>query len=103
MIVCSCTQISDRDIDRAVVEIMSASIALLPTPGVVFRHLKAKMNCCSCAPLTVQLIYGAMSRLESDTRVCPFALAQARRKLASAEGRRRRRAASQIGDQALQI
>ena len=99
MIVCSCTLISDRDIDRAVVEIMSASNALLPTPGVVFRHLKAKMNCCSCAPLTVALIYEAMTRLESDTRVCPFALAEARRKLAKAEGRRRRRAAAVIGDQ----
>ncbi len=100
MIVCSCTLISDRDIDRAVVEIMSAPRALLPTPGVVFRHLNAKMNCCSCTPLTVALIYSAMTRLESDTRICPFALAEARTKLARAEGRRRRRAAIEIGDQA---
>ncbi len=100
MIVCSCTLISDRDIDRAVVEIMSDTRALLPTPGVVFRHLNAKMNCCSCAPLTVALIYGAMTRLESDTRICPFALAEVRRKLAQVEGRRRRRAAIEIGDQA---
>jgi hypothetical protein len=79
---------------------MSASSALLPTPGVVFRHLKMKMNCCSCAPLTVALIYSAMTRLESDTRICPFALAEARTKLARVEGRRRRRAALEIGDQA---
>ena len=100
MIVCSCTLISDRDIDRAVVEIMSSSRALLPTPGVVFRHLKAKMNCCSCAPLTVAVIYEAMARLESDTRICSFALAEVRSKLARVEGRRRRRAAIEIGGQA---
>jgi hypothetical protein len=88
--------ISDRDIDKAVVEIMSAPCALLPTPGVVFRHLKAKMNCCSCAPLTVALIYEAMTRLESDTRVCPFALAEARRKLAAAENRRKRRDSAHV-------
>ncbi len=100
MIICSCTLISDRDIDRAVVEIMRDHRALLPTPGVVFRHLNAKMNCCSCAPLTVALIYQAMNRLESDTRICPFALAEVRRKLAQAEGRRNRRADVGSNDQA---
>lgn len=70
---------------------MSTSPALLPTPGVVFRHLKKKMNCCSCAPVTVAAIYAAMDRLQADTRICPFALAEARSKLVRIEERRAQR------------
>ncbi len=91
MIVCSCAVISDRDIDRAVIEIMSSPPALLPTPGIVFRHLQKRMNCCRCAALTVSVIYSSMDRLEKDTRVCPYALAEARRKLAILDERRQRR------------
>lgn len=91
MIVCSCAIVTDRDIDRAVAEIMGSSPALLPTPGVVFRHLNKRMNCCTCAPLTVSLIYDSMDRLEAGTNVCPYSLAEARRKLATLEERRQRR------------
>lgn len=91
MIVCSCAIISDRDIEAAVREILSASPSLLPTPGVVFRHLKKRMNCCTCAPLAVSTIYAAMQRLENDTHVCPFALSSARARLADLDARRRRR------------
>lgn len=88
MIICSCAVISERDIDCAVVEIMSAGTALIPTPGVVFRHLNKKMNCCTCAPVAVSAIYRAMDRLAADTRVCPYALADARAKLIRIEERR---------------
>jgi hypothetical protein len=88
VIICSCAVISDRDIDSAVIEIMSVGSALLPTPGVVFRHLNKKMNCCSCAPVAVTAIYAAMDRLAADTRVCPYALADARAKLIRIEERR---------------
>lgn len=91
MIVCSCAAISDRDIDSAVTDLMSTGPGILPTPGVVFRHLNKKMNCCSCAPVTVGAIYAAMDRLEQSTRVCPFALADARAKLVRIEERRERR------------
>jgi hypothetical protein len=91
MIVCSCAVITDRDIDIAVSEIMSTGPGLLPTPGVVFRHLDKKMNCCRCAPVTVSAIYAAMDRLERTTRVCPFALAEARARLIRIEERRERR------------
>lgn len=91
MIVCSCAVISDRDIEVAVSEIMGTGPGLLPTPGVVFRHLNKKMNCCRCAPVTVAAIYAAMDRLERSTRVCPFALAEARAKLVRIEERRERR------------
>jgi hypothetical protein len=93
VIVCSCAVISARDIEYAVVEIMSAPQALLPTPGVVFRHLNKKMNCCTCAPLTVATIYNAMDRLQADTRVCPFILAEARAKLIRLEERQQARTA----------
>jgi hypothetical protein len=91
VIVCSCAVISDRDIELAVSEIMSASPGLLPTPGVVFRHLNKKMACCTCAPVTVAAIYSAMDRLAQTTRVCPFVLAEARAKLIRIEERRERR------------
>ena len=88
MIICSCAVISERDIEGAVIEIMSAPSALLPTPGVVFRHLNKRMNCCTCAPVAVAAIYAAMDRLAASTRVCPFALADARAKLIRIEERR---------------
>lgn len=92
VIICSCAVISERDIESAVIEIMSAGSAaqpaLLPTPGVVFRHLNKRMNCCTCAPVAVAAIYEAMDRLAADTRVCPYALADARAKLIRIEERR---------------
>jgi hypothetical protein len=91
VIVCSCAVISDRDIEVAVSEIMSSGPGLLPTPGVVFRHLNKKMNCCTCAPVAVAAIYAAMDKLAEDARVCPFALAEARAKLVRIEERRERR------------
>jgi len=91
VIVCSCAIISDRDIETAVREILCGTPSLLPTPGVVFRHLKKRMNCCTCAPLAVATIYAAMQRLENDTHVCPFALNSARARLADLDARRVRR------------
>ena len=75
----------------AVSEIMSIGPGILPTPGVVFRHLNKKMNCCTCAPVAVTAIYAAMDRLAHTTRVCPFALAEARAKLIRIEERRQQR------------
>jgi bacterioferritin-associated ferredoxin len=91
VIICSCNVVTDRDIDIAVAEIMSSGPGILPTPGVVFRHLNKKMNCCTCAPVAVAAIYAAMDRLASTTRVCPFALAEARAKLVRIEERRQQR------------
>ncbi len=91
MIVCSCAVITDSDIEVAVSEIMSIGPGILPTPGVVFRHLNKKMNCCTCAPVAVTAIYAAMDRLAETTRVCPFALAEARARLIRIEERRERR------------
>lgn len=70
---------------------MAAPNAPIPTPGVVFRYLNKRMNCCTCAPLAVATIYGAMDRLAASTRVCPFLLAEARARLIQFEERRERR------------
>jgi hypothetical protein len=91
VIVCSCSVTSGHDIEMAVAEIMSGPTALLPTPGVVFRHLKKRMICTGCAPMTVAVIYAAMDRLSAELRISPYELAAARAKLEKLEERRKLR------------
>ncbi len=91
MIICSCAVISDGDIEIALVEILSQPNALLPTPGVVYRHLSKKMNCCSCAPLAVTTIYQLVDQLERDGRVCPNACATAKVRLLQFDKKQRGR------------
>ena len=91
MIICSCTVITDHDIERALVEILSRPDALLPTPGVVFRHLSKKMNCCGCAQLAVSTIYQLVEKLEREGSVCPYACATAKAKLINLDQKRRER------------
>ena len=81
MIVCSCTVISDRDIEGALLEILRAPDAPIPTPGIVYRHLSKRMNCCSCAPLAVETIYNKVEELEKKGLICPTICASARSKL----------------------
>ena len=75
MIVCSCSVISDRDIEEALIEIMSLPDAPLPTPGVVYEHLSKKMVCCGCAPLAVSTIYEKIDQLAERGVICPYACA----------------------------
>lgn len=81
MIVCSCTVISDRDIEGALLEILNQPNAPIPTPGVVYRHLSKRMNCCSCAPLAVETIYNKVEALEKKGLISPNVCATARSKL----------------------
>jgi BFD-like [2Fe-2S] binding domain len=81
MIICSCAVITDKDLEQAVLEIMSQPDAPLPTPGVVYRHLQKKMNCCSCAPLAANTIYAKMEELERQGQICPCACATAKTRL----------------------
>jgi bacterioferritin-associated ferredoxin len=81
MIVCSCTEISDRDIEGALLEILSAADAPIPTPGIVYRHLSKRMNCCSCAPLAVETIYNKVDELEKKGLISPTISATTRSKL----------------------
>lgn len=73
MIVCSCNVISDADLEQALIEILNQPTPPLPTPGVVWRHLSARMRCCGCAPLAVDTIYSKMKKLEAESRICPHA------------------------------
>jgi hypothetical protein len=81
MIVCSCSVISDSDIETALVEILSQPNAPLPTPGVVYRHLAKRMVCCSCSPLAVSTIYQKIDELAEKGVVCPYACACAQGRL----------------------
>ena len=81
MIVCSCQVITDEDIERALLEILSQPDAPLPTPGVVYRHLEKKMVCCGCAPLAVSTIYQKIDELAERGVVCPYACACAQGRL----------------------
>lgn len=82
MIVCSCTMLTDSDIELALVEIMSQPEPPLPTPGVVYRHLEKKMICCGCAPLAVSTIYEKIDGLARRGLICPYACASAQGHLA---------------------
>lgn len=73
MIVCSCNVVSDRDIEKAIIEIMSGPSPPLPTPGVVWRHLSKRMRCCSCAPIAIETIYAKLQDLEARGAICPEA------------------------------
>jgi|SRR5262245_41448686 hypothetical protein len=88
MIVCSCTEISDRDIEGALLEILSAPDAPIPTPGIVYRHLAKRMNCCSCAPLAVETIYNKVAALEKKGLISPSLSASTRSKLLEFTARR---------------
>jgi hypothetical protein len=81
MIVCSCSVISDSDIEAALIEILSKPDAPLPTPGVVYRHLAKKMVCCGCSPLAVSTIYAKIDELAERGVVCPYACACAQGRL----------------------
>lgn len=81
MIVCSCTIISDRDIETGLLEILGRPDAPIPTPGIVFRQLRKRMNCCGCAPLAVETIYRKVEELERRGLLSEYVCATARSKL----------------------
>jgi bacterioferritin-associated ferredoxin len=75
VLICSCAVVSDHDIELALLEIMIREDAPLPTPGVVWRHLMKKMECCGCAPLAVEIIYQRLEALQAKGLICPCACA----------------------------
>lgn len=81
MIVCSCTTVSDHDIELALLDLLNQPEAQIPTPGLVFRHLSQKMSCCGCAPLAVETIYAKVEELERKGLVCPYRSLSARESL----------------------
>lgn len=81
MIVCSCTRISDHDIELALLDILNQPEAPIPTPGVVYRHLQKRMNCCGCAPLTIEVIYAKLEVLADKGLICPYRCLSTREQL----------------------
>ena len=88
MIICSCAVVSDRDIERALIEILSQPNAPLPPPGVGYRHMSKSMACCGCAPLAVSTIYALVEKLEQEGRACADVCATAKSKLIRLEQKR---------------
>ena len=81
MIVCSCAHVSDHDIELALLDILNEPEAPIPRPGVVYRHLKKRMNCCACAPIAVEVIYAKLEVLEKKGLVCPYRCLSTREQL----------------------
>ncbi len=81
MLICSCAVISDHDIELALLDIMTEPDPPLPTPGVIWRHLSERMNCCGCAPLAIETIYSKLEELEMRGLLCPNACSSIRRRL----------------------
>lgn len=81
MIICSCNAISDHDIERVLVDIFSKPDAPIPTPGLVYRELSKRMNCCGCAPLAVSVIYERLESLEQRGLICRYRCANIRDRL----------------------
>ena len=81
MIVCSCTIITDSDIETALIEVLNRPDAPIPTPGLIFRHLSKRMNCCGCAPVAVEAIYDKVGELERRGLIPASVSATARNKL----------------------
>ena len=71
MIICSCNVVSHTDIDVALLYLLNLPEPPVPTPGLVFRMLSKKMNCCACAPLAVETIYARVEILERKGLICP--------------------------------
>lgn len=81
MIICSCNVITDGDIDGVLVDLLNRQDAPVPTPGIVYRELQKRMNCCGCAPLAVSFIYERLQSLEQQGKVCRYRCANVRDKL----------------------
>ncbi len=90
MIVCSCTVVRDHDIEAALIEVLSRPNAPIPTPGIIFRQLNKRMNCCGCAPLAVETIYNKVEELERKGLVPAVVCATARSKLMELSAMRKR-------------
>ena len=87
MLICSCAVISDHDIELALLDIMTQPDPPLPTPGVIWRHLGKRMDCCGCAPLAVERIYAKLEDLERRRLLCPNACSSIKRRLLIAKNK----------------
>jgi len=94
MIVCSCQQVSDFDIELALLDILNQPEAPIPTPGVVYRYMQKRMQCCGCAPLAVDVIYAKLEDLERKGLICPYRSLSTRERLQRLQQQRRKQGVS---------
>ncbi len=94
MIVCSCQQVSDLDIELALLDILNEPEAPIPTPGVVYRYMQKRMQCCGCAPLAVDVIYAKLENLERKGLICPYRSFSTRERLLRLQQQRRKQGAA---------
>jgi bacterioferritin-associated ferredoxin len=94
MIVCSCQQVSDLDIELALLDILNQPEAPIPTPGVVYRYMQKRMQCCGCAPLAVDVIYAKLESLERKGLICPYRSVSTRERLQRLQQQRRKQGIS---------
>ncbi len=99
MIVCSCQQVSDYDIELALLDILNQPEAPMPTPGVVYRHMQKRMQCCGCAPLAVDVIYAKLEDLEARGLVCPYLSVSTRERLLRIQQQQRKQAFPAAADE----
>jgi len=90
MIICSCARVSDHEIELALLDILNQPEAPLPTPGVVYRYMQKRMQCCGCAPLAVDVIYAKLEDLERKGLVCPYRSLSSRERLMRMQSQQRR-------------
>jgi bacterioferritin-associated ferredoxin len=95
MIVCSCQQVSDFDIELALLDILNEPEAPIPTPGVVYRYMQKRMQCCGCAPLAVDVIYAKLEDLEARGLVCPYRSLSTRERLQRLQQQRNKQTVSE--------
>lgn len=51
MIVCSCTEITSKDIEEAVAALRTSDPFVVLTPGLIYRQLGKRPSCGSCMAL----------------------------------------------------
>lgn len=99
MIVCSCQQVSDLDIELALLDLLNQPEAPIPTPGVVYRYMQKRMQCCGCAPLAVDVIYAKLENLERKGLICPYLSLSTRERLQRLQLQRRKQALQETADE----
>ncbi|HEY8277129.1 MAG TPA: hypothetical protein VIG52_09075 [Methyloceanibacter sp.] len=56
MIVCSCSEITSKDIAAAIAALRTGDPFVVLTPGLIYRQLGKRPSCGSCLPLITKLM-----------------------------------------------
>ncbi|MCJ7597429.1 MAG: (2Fe-2S)-binding protein [Methyloceanibacter sp.] len=56
MIVCSCSEITSKDVAEAIAALRTGDPFVVLTPGLIYRQLGKRPSCGSCLPLITKLM-----------------------------------------------